>query len=197
MYKISLERIIYVGVIFLLLVNLFNSNKVAPKEKEISVVIKRDTIWKTKVDTFKIETIKYETVYVRKNNVLDILKDSIFPIDTVRYEAAKMYRDTLSNSEIEIYSYNLVRGKLLDSNLSYKFKSPEKIEVTKTITHPKTYRSGLYLFTEGGGNSTKFDNVSLGLQYNRKGKWFISYRLQVNQIMEPTHNVGVGFRLFN
>jgi len=52
----------------------------------------------------------------------------------------------------------------------------------------------LYLFSEVGGNTEAFRNASLGLQYNRKGNWFASYRYDV---VQESHNVGVGFRIFN
>ncbi|NVK08255.1 MAG: hypothetical protein HWD89_04335 [Tenacibaculum sp.] len=191
------DRLLLAVIIVLLFVNLFNkrNQKVAPQEPKITVV--KDTVWQTKIDTFKVQTIKYQKGYVHKNDVTNVVKDTIFIKDTTDYVAAKIYRDTLRNTDIEIYKYDLVQGKLLDSQLSYKLKVPREITITKTIEHPKTYRSGLYLFTEIGGNPQTFDNLSFGLQYNRKGKWFASYRLNINQLNQPTHNIGVGYRLLN
>ena len=191
------DRLLLAVIIVLLFVNLFTkrNQKVAPQEPKITVV--KDTVWQTKIDTFKVQTIKYQKVYVHKNDVTNVVKDTIFIKDTTDYVAAKIYRDTLKNTDIEIYKYDLVQGKLLDSQLSYKLKVPREITITKTIEHPKTYRSGLYLFTEIGGNPQTFDNLSFGLQYNRKGKWFASYRLNINQLNQPTHNIGVGYRLLN
>ncbi|WP_425656786.1 hypothetical protein [Tenacibaculum ascidiaceicola] len=191
------DRLLLGVIIVLLFVNLFTkrNQKVAPQEPKITVV--KDTVWQTKIDTFKVQTIKYQKVYVHKNDVTNVVKDTIFIKDTTDYVAAKIYRDILRNTDIEIYKYDLVQGKLLDSQLSYKLKVPREITITKTIEHPKTYRSGLYLFTEIGGNPQTFDNLSFGLQYNRKGKWFASYRLNINQLNQPTHNIGVGYRLLN
>lgn len=191
------DRLLLAVIIVLLFVNLFTkrNQKVAPQAPKITVV--KDTVWQTKIDTFKVQTIKYQKVYVHKNDVTNVVKDTIFIKDTTDYVAAKIYRDTLKNTDIEIYKYDLVQGKLLDSQLSYKLKVPREITITKTIEHPKTYRSGLYLFTEMGGNSQRFDNLSFGLQYNRKGKWFASYRVNINQLNQPTHNIGVGYRLLN
>ncbi|REH56248.1 hypothetical protein C7448_101284 [Tenacibaculum gallaicum] len=191
------DRLLLGVVIVLLFVNLFTKRyqKTNPQTPKITVV--KDTVWQTKVDTFKVQTIRYKKVYVHKNDVTKIVKDTIFIKDTTNYVAAKIYRDTLKNTDIEIYNYDLVQGKLLDSQFSYKLKVPREITITKTIEHPKTYRSGLYLFSEIGGNPQTFDNLSFGLQYNRKGKWFASYRLNINQLNQPTHNVGVGYRLFN
>ncbi|UTD15673.1 hypothetical protein HER15_09410 [Tenacibaculum mesophilum] len=191
------DRLLLGVIIVLLFINLFTKRyqKTNPQTPKITVV--KDTVWQTKIDTFKVQTIKYQKVYVHKNDVTKIVKDTIFIKDTNNYVAAKIYRDTLKNADIEIYNYDLVKGKLLDSQLSYKLKVPREITITKTIEHPKTYRSGLYLFTEIGGNPQTFDNLSFGLQYNRKGKWFASYRLNINQLNQPTHNVGVGYRLLN
>ena len=191
------DRFLLGIIIVLLCINLFSkrTNKTAIEKPKIKVI--KDTIWQTKIDTLKIQTVKYKKVYVHKNDVTKIIKDTIFIKDTTNFIASKIYRDTLNNTDVEIYSYDLVKGKLLDSQLSYKLKVPREITITKTIEHPKTYRSGLYLFSEVGGNAQKFDNLSLGLQYNRKGKWFASYRLNVNQFSQPTHNIGFGYRLFN
>lgn len=194
--RTNITNSVLVVLIFLLLVNLFRKKETS-KNQAPKITIVKDTVWQTKVDTFKVQTIKYEKVYVYKNNVTKVVKDTVFIKDTTNYIGAKIYRDTLKNTDLEIYSYDLVRGKLLDSQLSYKLKVPKEITITKTIEHPKTYRSGLYLFSEFGGNKQTFDNLSLGLQYNRKGKWFASYRLNINQFNEPTHNIGVGYRLFN
>ncbi|MGG6229638.1 hypothetical protein [Tenacibaculum sp. SDUM215027] len=191
------DRLLLGVIIVLLFVNLFSkrSQKIIPQTPKITVV--KDTVWQTKIDTFKVQTIKYQKVYVHKNDVTKIVKDTIFIKDTTNYVVAKIYRDTLQNTDIEIYNYDLVKGKMLDSQLSYKLKVPREITITKTIEHPKTYRSGLYLFTEMGGNPQTFDNLSFGLQYNRKGKWFASYRVNINQLNQPTHNIGVGYRLLN
>lgn len=195
--NLKTNSIILVGILLLLLINLFSrrTNKTTIEKPKITIV--RDTVWQTKIDTFKVQTVKYKKVYVHKNDITKIIKDTIFIKDTTNFVAAKIYRDTLNNTDVEIYSYDLVKGKLLDSQLSYKLKVPREITITKTIEHPKTYRSGLYLFSEVGGNAQKFDNLSLGIQYNRKGKWFASYRLNVNQFSQPTHNIGFGYRLFN
>lgn len=194
LYKYKKEIIILAGAIILL--SLFpkrcsNEPKIEPK-----ITIVRDTVWQTKIDTFKIQTTEFKTVYVAKNNPTKVIHDTIIIKDTSEFIKAKIYRDTLQNDDIELYSYNLVDGKLLDSQLSYKLKVPKEITITKTIEHPKQFRSGLYFFSEIGGNTQQFNNLSFGLQYNRKGKWFISYRMNMNELVPLSHNIGVGFRLF-
>ncbi len=193
--KVTTEKIALYLILGVLISNIFIKGCDTPKKDAPKITVVRDTIWKTKIDTFKIQTIKYEKVYVHKKNPTKIVRDTLFLKDTTQLINAKIYRDTLQNDELEMYSYNLVKGELLASNLSYKLKVPKEILVTKTIEYPKTFRSGLYLFSEIGGNVTTFDNLSVGLQYNRKGKWFISYRANFSEL-KPTHNVGVGWRLF-
>ena len=189
------ELLALLGII-LLLILLTRRCNTAPNQEPI-VTIVRDTVWQTKIDTFKIQTTQYETVYVAKNNLTKVIRDTLVIKDTTELIKAKVYRDTLKNDDIELYSYNLVDGNLLDSQLSYKLKVPKEITITKTIEHPKTYRSGLYFFSEVGGNLEQFNNLSFGLQYNRKGNWFVSYRLNMNELTPISHNIVVGFRIFN
>ncbi|EDP96796.1 hypothetical protein U8527_00630 [Kordia algicida OT-1] len=164
-----------------------------------TVTVVKDTIWQTKIDTLRIETTKFQQVYIpitgtqtqRKN-----FKEKISVEETKQFTEGKLYKDTLQTDDIDIYTYNLVDGTLIDSKFSYQLKVPREVTITKTIEHPKTYKSGLYIFSEIGGNKQQFDNLSLGLQYQHKGKWFASYRINLNQINTTTHNVGVGVRLW-
>lgn len=197
-FSMKTERLLLLVILALVICNLvlkqcssFKNIKEEPK-----ITITRDTVWQTKIDTFKVQTVKYKTVYVNKKDVSNVV-DTLTEIEDISlYEEAREYKDTLSNDDIDIYSYNLLSGNLLDSQLSYKLKVPREITVTKTIEHPKTYRSGLYAFSEFGGNTSTLDNLSLGLQYNRKGNWFVSYRLNLNALENPTHNIGIGVRVF-
>nr|WP_321233921.1 hypothetical protein [uncultured Psychroserpens sp.] len=195
---ISTEKTLLLIILAIIMFNLLTkrcskTNSEANNAPKVTIV--RDTIWQTKVDTFKVQTLSYKTVYVDRDNVTAISETRPKSKDALKLLEAKIYKDTLSNDDIDIFSYNLVEGNLLDSQISYKLKVPREITVTKTIEYPKTYRSGLYLFSEIGGNQTRFDNISLGLQYNRKGKWFVSYRANLNQVQQSTHNIGIGVRL--
>ncbi len=198
--KINTEKLLLLIAALLLLCNLFlrrcsKSNTANSGESKVTII--RDTVWQTKTDTFKLQTTAYKTVYVDKENPKTIVEDTILRnAPSEDYVKAKVYRDTLINDDIEIFSYNLVEGKLLDSELLYRLKVPREITTTKTIEYPKTYRSGLYVFGEVGGNINAFNNTSLGLQYNRKGKWFVSYRMNLNLLEQPSHHIGVGVRLF-
>jgi len=195
--KMKTEKTILYIILGLVVLNFFNrqcsqeKNNKAPK---ISIV--RDTVWQTKTDTFRVQTTRYKTVYVDTLDVTETIEAEDIVIKPTGFTEAKVYQDTLSNDDIDIFSYSLVDGSLLDNQLSYKLKVPRAITTTKTIEYPKTFRSGLYLFSELGGNNNQFDNISLGLQYNRRGKWFVSYRINFNEIPKPTHNIGVGFRVF-
>jgi hypothetical protein len=199
--KISTDRILLVIIIAFLwystLMKACESDIHINTEPTVTVV--RDTVWQTKIDTLHIETTRFEHVYIpttnsnleRKN-----FKKEVTLEETAQFTAGKLYKDTLSTNDIDIFTYNLVDGTLIDSKFSYQLKVPREITITKTIEHPKTFRSGLYVFGEIGGNKQQFDNLSLGLQYQNKGKWFASYRVNLNQIKAATHNIGVGFRLW-
>ena len=196
-FSIKTERMVWIGLVLTVLIVMSlkrcKAVQVVPEAPKVTVV--RDTIWQTKTDTFNVQTTHYKTIYVSKQDT-SIYQKTVHPKDTALYTKAKRYTDTLSNADIEIYSSNLVDGHMLNSEISYQLKVPREITITKTIEHPKTYKSGLYVFSEVGGNAQQFDNLSLGLQYNRKGHWFVSYRLNVNPSETLTHNVGVGLRIF-
>ena len=193
----KVEKTILYIALMLLALNFIS--KQCTKSKDIEppkITVVRDTVWQTKTDTFTLQTTAYKTVYVHPENVDDIVEDTSKVLNFDTYKEARVYRDTLVNEDIELFSYNLVEGQLLDSKLTYNLKIPREITITKTIEYPKTYRSGLYMFSEFGGNTNQVNNLSLGLQYNRKGKWFVSYRTNFNTIEQTSHHLGVGFRLF-
>lgn len=199
--KLSSEHILLILIIGLLWYNMLlkSCESDINHKPQPTVTIVRDTIWKTKIDTLHIETTKYEYVYIPVEGSKKIRKNfkkEITPIEASQFVKGKLYKDTLRTDEIDIFTHNLVDGTLIDSKFSYKLKVPKEITITKTIEHPQTYKSGLYVFGEIGGNANQFDNLSLGLQYQRKGKWFASYRVNLNQIQSTTHNVGVGVRLW-
>ncbi|MBW1295343.1 hypothetical protein [Aquimarina litoralis] len=203
-YKMSSNKVMIL-IIAILSIYILAQKQCASDQKTVSkstkITIERDTIYQIKIDTFYLQTEKYKTVYVPKNVPNEFSESKIktkkAPKATELYlfEEAREYLDTLENDDLEIYSYNLLKGELLSSSLSYKLKVPREIKTTTTIEHPKTYRSGLYGFAEAGGNQERFSNIGLGLQYNRKGKWFISYRMNFNQLSTVTHNVGIGVRI--
>ncbi|MFD2562810.1 hypothetical protein [Aquimarina rubra] len=192
--------VILVLFLYVLIQRQCNSKQIDSANKE-KITIVKDTIYQTKIDTFYIQTGKYKTVYVPKiivkTNPKIMVKDKreVSNGEKHLFEEAREYLDTLQNEDIEIYSYSLLKGKLLNSSLAYKLKVPREIHITKTIEHPPTYRSGLYGFGEVGGNQKQFNNISLGLQYNRKGKWFVSYRMNFSELSNMTHNVGIGIRI--
>ena len=191
------ERLLLLAILAMVAASLL-SGRCSPSNgsQEPVVTIVRDTVWQTKVDTFTVQTTRYETVFVHREVPTEIITNISEVEDPTTLTEARVYRDTLSNDDIDIYSYDLLTGELLDSEISYKLKVPREITVTKTIEYPKTYRSGVYLFGELGGNTQRFDNISLGLQYNRKGNWFAGYRVNLNAPQGTTHNLSVGIRLF-
>ena len=190
------NSVLMVAILVLLCSNAWLLLKPKRIHNKPKITILRDTVWQTKTDTFTLQTTRYKKVYIPKNVSSKTIYDTIFIKDSSAYISAKQYNDTLRTKDIDIYSSTLVKGSLLSGNLSYTLKVPREIYTTKTIEHLRTYKSGLYLFSEIGGNQQQFNNLSLGLQYNQKGNWFASYRINLNNA-QPTHNIGVGWRLFN
>ncbi|MDH7447693.1 hypothetical protein [Aquimarina sp. 2201CG14-23] len=205
LYKISSNKslllIVIVLFVYILAQRQCGSRNIAVPEKP-QITIVKDTVYQVKIDTFYLQTTKYNTVFVPKiNNDDDVMasvrtEQEISQAEKHLYEEARTYTDTLYNEDIEIYSYSLLKGELLKNNLSYKLKVPREIRTTTTIEHASKYKSGLYGFGEVGGNQNQFNNISLGLQYNRRGKWFVSYRMNFNQLSNVTHNIGIGIRIY-
>jgi len=196
-FSVPTERLLLIAILGILLFN-FLTRRCSPviEDDKPKITTRIDTLWQTKTDTFKVNTVRYKTVYVNPDDLNEhIIDTSQIPVPD-HFEEARIYQDTLSNDDIDIYSHNLVAGTLLDSQLSYALKIPREITITKTIEHPPIFRSGLYLFGEIGGNTERLDNISLGVQYNRKGNWFASYRYNLNAVQGNTHNIGVGLRLW-
>lgn len=203
-YKMSSNKVLLIIIVVLSVYIL--AQKQCSSDKNIQserpkVTVMTDTVYQVKIDTFYLQTEKYKTVYIPKKvastkinlNVKE--KEALTKEEQVLFEEAREYRDTLFKDDLEIYSYNLLKGELLSSSFSYKLKVPREIKITNTIEHPKAYRSGLYAFGEVGGNQRRFNNISLGLQYNRKGDWFVSYRSNFSRLSNVTHHIGVGFRI--
>lgn len=204
LYKISgnksLLLLVIVLFVYILAQKQCNSKDVVRLGKP-KITIVKNTVYQIKMDTFYLQTIKYKTVYVSKNvkednsKIIIREKQGISEGEKDLFEEAREYQDTLHNEDIEIYSYSLLKGKLLNSSFSYKLKVSREIKTTTVIEHPPIYRSGLYGFGEVGGNQEQLSNISLDLQYNRKGKWFASYRLNFSELPNVTHNVGIGIRI--
>ena len=191
----KLERGLWLFVIAVLLFWLRSGKEGTTVEGSPVITVQHDTIWRTKIDTFLLERTKFKKVYVYREQPAVVVSDSTLIKDTTAVMTARAYRDTLQTPSLEIYSYQLIRGVLLDGKLTYKNKTAE-VNVKKTIRYPKQYYSGWYIFSELGGNATKFSNVSLGVQYQHRGAWFASYRMNLSTWSQPTHNIGVGYRLF-
>ena len=153
-----------IAILLLFIVKLCTTNKTTVKTITNT---KTSIVYTSKRDSVKLDTSKYKKVLVYKDNPTKILTDTLYIKDSTKYKSVKSYKDTISNKEIDIYSNSLIDGELLSGQISYRLKIKEIIK-TKTIEYPRTYRSGLYIFTE-----TNLENLSLGMQYNREGKWFV------------------------
>jgi len=129
---------------------------------------------------------RQETEYLREH--IEYLKRSI---DSLK-KPVTVYKDSMSDDNITIYSSDLVEGRLLNKDLKYKLKVP--LIITKTIENTtETKVGGLFLTSGLGGNQNAFDNVNLGLQYVAKKDYLVGYNFN---LLRKTHNIQVGFKLF-
>ncbi len=130
-FNIKTERLLLLIILGLLIFNMLPKRCSSFNQHNAPVVtIAKDTIWQTKTDTFKLQTVRYKTVYVHEDDVSHVLEDQTSHETPELFKKAKVYQDTLSNDDIDIFSYNLLQGELLDNQLSYRLKVPREITVT-------------------------------------------------------------------
>ncbi len=194
------EKILLMIIVGLIIYSLTLTQCTRDEEPYITSKIERirDTIWQIKIDTLEIQTTTYKTVYVPKIITKEtpiLIEEDIEENYAFLYDEAREYRDTLRNDDFDIFTRNLIKGELLDGEITYQLKIPREIKVTERLIAPPVQKSALYAFGEVGGNQQQFDNISLGLQYNHKTKWFVSYRSNFNNLHNLTHNIGIGIRL--
>ena len=157
------------------------SIKVDPiKGQSFNPDIIREYIDGVYIDRQENEYLKEHIEYLEKN--LDSIKNSV-----------KVYKDSLVDENITIYSSDLIEGRLLNKDLKYKLKIPKEIVKTVTTTTEKKV-SGLFVTSGLGGNQEKFDNINLGLQFVSKKDYLVGYNYN---LLGRSHNLTVGFKLFN
>lgn len=103
-----------------------------------------DTVVEHKIDTFYAPQ---DTVYLVKFK--PSVTDSFYVYDTLGADLCnyvREYKDTINDTNLTIYYEGLVRGKLLESGISYKLKIPIRIvdNVTTTITNTVEPKTQLY-----------------------------------------------------
>ena len=168
--------------------NPFSNLEIQP---QIQTIIKSDTIW-TDTGSVKLKTVLkpiHDTIYA-----IDSLVDNI-EIDSLPY--VRIYKDTIPDSNLTIYSDIKVIGILSQLDLSYKLKPKPSLitnNTTTTITNVKIQPSKVSIIAglELGGNKSSF-NLSPYIKVDIK-KASIGYRYGV---LDQTHSIGVGYKIFN
>ncbi len=187
----KIKQLLYVVITLMaiILIRLFTIPTTYQKPNiESSVIVKTDTVWTTKVDTFTLNTNAYKTVYITK-------KDTVFKSSEFVNYPIKLYEDTLASTDVTIYSKQYVNGELINGTLSYTLHIPKVIETVKIKEVSTIVKNNLYAFGEVGGRSLMTPNASVGLLYTHQSKWMLSYRMGLAPIYKPTHHIGVGYRL--
>ena len=187
----KIKQLLYVviGLMGIILIRLFTLPLSYQKPVVKSeVIVKTDTIWTTKTDTFRMNTQTFKTVYIPKS-------DTVYQnLGLPRYPV-KLYEDTLTSKDVTIYSQQYIDGELIDGILSYKLHVPKIVETIRVKEESKVIKSNLYAFGEIGGRSLGPEEVSFGLLYTHRSKWMISYRMGLSPTYNPTHHIGVGYRI--
>lgn len=160
-------------------------------EHQIQKVEIHDTVW---TDTSK----------VKFKSIIKPVHDTIYALDTTKEEISlddlnyvRVYKDSLKDSNLTIFSDIKVLGILSQLDLSYKLKSKPSLitnNTTTTITNTEFKPNKIQIYTglQLGGNKTSF-NVSPFININVR-KTTIQYNYG---ILNKTHNIGVGYKIFN
>lgn len=145
--------------IFLLVLNYMNCNKPVRGEKE--KIHKSDTVVEKTSDTVWAKDSIY--VYIKS----PILKDSIYIYepDTSLCNYIREYQDTINDTNITIYTNDVVKGKLLESKISYRLKVPIKITDSVKTTITKTVEPKYQIYA-GATLSKNIIAPMLGVQKN-------------------------------
>jgi hypothetical protein len=167
-----------------------------PKSNEIPV--KPDTVESVSWDTIDRPYEVVELKVIEKpmwDTIRDILpgeinQDSLFFVRT--------YNDSLSDSNITIFTKAKTFGMLDKLDIKYRLKVPQTIiktestTITNTVTETKPSRFSIFIGGEIGGSQTSFNMSPLvGIRYKRT-----AYQYRYG-IIDKTHNAGIKYDLWH
>lgn len=164
-----------------------------------SIPDKRFTDTVTTISYLPQDTV-HDTVEIKTPAPRAIIKNYVTVKDFNRYcDSLRYYVDTV---RIDSTSYIVARDSIVGKKLWTQYvylgvpytKLIEKT-IKDSIVHSvmvPSWRSGLFLQGEIGGNETSF-NYSVGASFISKKKWSAGYRYGINQ---RTHNLSLGLRIF-
>lgn len=164
-------------------------NKVANTPNKTSIVVKDhyDTIIKNNA------TISFKTVFYPKWDTAYKV-DTLVPLNITQY--IRKYNDSISDSNITIYTKYQVLGLIQDKQVEYKLKVPRYIihtidsTITNTIIKPNRFSISTGL--ELSGSNTSFNvspfigiNVKRSVIYARYG------------MLDKSVGIGAGYIIYN
>lgn len=171
----------------------------------IMVLMLKGCFMKPVVSEEPIPGIEYvhDTIFA-KDTVIEFKKkyypkwDSVLRIDTVfscnQLKMDRLYNDTASDKNIDIFNRSEVTGILKSLKVSYKLKVPliikDSITITNVVYRPS--KVSIYSGLELSGNKSNFNLspfVSAGIN-----KTIISVRYG---ILDKTFGIGVGYKIFS
>lgn len=155
------------------------------RRQDIKFITKSDTLTVYKTDTIFAPDTTY--VYLQHPSIYDSIY--IYEPDSTLCNYIRDYKDTINDTNITIFTSDIVKGKLLESKTSYKLKVPIKIidSVTTTITNTVIPKYSLY-----GGLQVGNQEVSPNLTF-QKDKFYVQGGYNIIQ-KQPF--IGFGYRLY-
>lgn len=188
-YTIIVQFVI-IGILLLLQQCNAPKSNITPVKSDSVKVVTWDTI-RTPYKVVEFKTI-YKPMWDTIRDILpgEINQDSLFFVRT--------YNDSLTDSNITIFTKARTFGMLDKLDIKYRLKVPQTIiktestTITNTVTKTVPNKWDLYIGGEVGGSKTSF-NVSpiLGFKYKK-----VAYQYRYG-IIDETHNVGIKYDLWN
>jgi len=144
--------------------------------------------------------IVYDTIYTISDTIKSVKKDVPKPevIDSLNF-----YTDSLVNPEINVYTYDIISGTLLNREWRYVPKTmvfkETKIEyypqlVTTTVKEEvEVYKTGWYLYGSTGGSNNYF-GVGVGIDIITKKDRQMGYQYQLID-GKGFHSIKYGFKI--
>lgn len=189
------EQLLFLATGFILAFILFSSLKC--KKNTNNQQVKSDTIV---IHTEKIDTIYAVEYKDRWNTKIKYSKDTVKlqAKDTINLSYSRIYKDSLIEKDLAIYTIDSVYGKLKSQKISYLLKLPiitktikDSIEIIKTIPQ----KHNLFNLWGGlaiGGSTTSFNSISPYIKLNIGNK---DYSYKYN-ILQNSHEIGIGFKIW-
>lgn len=172
-------------IIILLLLQQCDSPKVIENK-----IVTTDTVTTVKIIDRPYEVVKFKTISYPQ---VDTVERITTVIDSSLCDYRRIYSDSLTDSNITIFSRIKAIGLVEANYISYRLKTPLKVVETKVVNNLSIQPSRFSLYTgmSLSGNQTKF-NASPFITLNvKKVGITVGYGL-----LDKTYQIGASIRLF-